>query len=86
MSNVISCPACGGPARTSRTQNNASGEPALPLTAVTDAAKSEKIEQLKEAVQNQKQRLAAANQRIRELEETLRQSSTQTVPSLRQAD
>ena len=82
MSNVISCPTCGGPARTNRTQNNASGEPALPLTAVTDAAKSEKIAQLKEAVQNQKQRLDAANQRIRDLEATLRQSSAQIAPSI----
>ena len=86
MSNVISCPTCGGPARTSRTQNNASGEPGLPLTAVTDAAKSEKIAQLKETVQNQKQRLDAAKQRIRDLEKTLHQSSAQIALRTRRAD
>ena len=86
MSNVISCPTCGGPARPNRTQNNASDELALPLTAVTDTAKSEKIAQLKEVVQNQKQRLDAANQRVRELEEALRQSTARTVPSIRRAD
>ena len=86
MSNVISCPTCGGPARTNRTSHSASSEPALPLTAVTDAAKSEKITQLKATVQNQKVRLDAANQRIRDLEETLRQSSIQNLPSIQRAD
>ena len=74
MSDVISCPTCGGPARASRTPTHrAPGEPTL--IAVTDAAKSEKIEQLKRAVHSQKERLDAANQRIRELEETFRRSS-----------
>jgi len=66
MSNDISCPACGGPARKSLTQTNDFGEPAL--LAVPDAAKSERIVQLERTVKHQEERLAAANQHLRELE------------------
>ena len=71
MSEVVHCPTCGGPARASRTQTNAAAEPTL--TAVTDEDKTEKIAQLKKAVRLQKERLEAVNQRIRDLEEMLRQ-------------
>jgi len=66
MSHVISCPACGGPARKSLTQTNDFGEPAL--LAITEAAKNEKIAQLERMVKHQAERLAAANQHLHELE------------------
>ena len=74
MSEVVSCPTCGGPARASRTQTTVTGEPVL--TAVTDEDKTEKIAELREVVRLQKDRLDAANERIRDLEEILRQGAS----------
>ena len=73
MSEVVRCPACGGPAKASRVRTNAAGEPAL--TSVADEEQTEKIAQLREVVRVQKERLEAASQRIRDLEEILRQGS-----------
>ena len=73
MPEVVRCPTCGGPAEASRTQTNAAGEPVL--AAVADEDQTEKIAELREVVRIQKERLEAANQRIRDLEEILRQGS-----------
>ena len=73
MSEVVHCPTCGGPVRASRAETSAAGEPAL--VAVADEETAEKIAQLRETVRLQKEHLDAANQRIRDLEEILRQGA-----------
>jgi hypothetical protein len=87
MSEIVQCPTCGGPARAGRRETSAD---APVLTAVTDEEKAEKIAQLREVVRIQKERLEAADQRIRDLEETLRQVSNRpgihpSAPSTRPA-
>ena len=73
MSEVVLCPICGGPAQVSGTRTDAAGEPVL--TAVADEQKTEKIAELREVVRIQKDRLDAAHDRIRDLEDLLRHGS-----------
>lgn len=76
MSEAVSCPTCGAPARRSDRPGSrpaAGGEPAL--IAVTDEEMADKVAQLKEVVRLQKERLDTANQRVRDLEEILRQET-----------
>ena len=77
MPEVVRCPTCGGPTKASRVRSNAAGEPAL--TTVADEDQAEKIAQLREVVRIQKERLEAADQRVRDLEELLRQTSGRPV-------
>lgn len=66
MSDTTRCPTCGGVARI--VKNRADAEASPTLVAITDEAKSQKIEQLKAALNATRAKLDAAIARIAELE------------------
>ena len=66
MSQTTRCPTCGGVAHTRPSREDPTAPPRL--VAVSDEAKSKKIEQLKTALERTRAKLEAAEARIRELE------------------